>query len=260
MIEAVGPGVNGFRLGDRVTYTGSPLGAYSTERVMPVGSLFKLPVDIDSRDRRGDDHARPQRRLLAAQDQPVDEGGRHHPAPCRRRRRRPDRLAMGEAARPARHRHRLDRGQGRAGDGAWLRRDHLLPPRGRAPTRVTRTDRRRGRHHRLRHRRQGHVRRLAEVAEAARRAGRLRHRLRARSRRSTRCSWRSRDRSISRVPRWPTIIADPAERAELAEALFDHVASGPHQDRDQPALRRSRTRPRRTATSKQARRRARRSS
>ena len=29
-----------------MTYTGSPLGAYSTERVMPLGSLFKLPDDI----------------------------------------------------------------------------------------------------------------------------------------------------------------------------------------------------------------------
>jgi len=46
VIEAVGHGVDGFGIGDRVTYTGSPLGAYSTERVMPVGSLFKLPVDI----------------------------------------------------------------------------------------------------------------------------------------------------------------------------------------------------------------------
>jgi NADPH2:quinone reductase len=46
VIEAVGPGVSDFRLGDRVTYTGSPLGAYATERVMPIGSLFKLPVDI----------------------------------------------------------------------------------------------------------------------------------------------------------------------------------------------------------------------
>jgi len=46
VIEAVGPNVNGFRVGDRVTYTGSPLGAYSSERVMPTGSLFKLPVDI----------------------------------------------------------------------------------------------------------------------------------------------------------------------------------------------------------------------
>jgi NADPH2:quinone reductase len=46
VIEAVGPGVDGFAVGDRVTYTGSPLGAYSTERVMPVGSLFKLPDSI----------------------------------------------------------------------------------------------------------------------------------------------------------------------------------------------------------------------
>src|SRR4026209_2891004 len=46
VIEAVGPGTDGFVPGDRVTYTGSPLGAYSTERVMPVGSLFKLPDAI----------------------------------------------------------------------------------------------------------------------------------------------------------------------------------------------------------------------
>jgi NADPH2:quinone reductase len=46
VIEAVGQNVNGFRVGDRVTYTGSPLGAYSSERVMPVASLMKLPVDI----------------------------------------------------------------------------------------------------------------------------------------------------------------------------------------------------------------------
>jgi len=47
VIEAIGPGVTGFRVGDRVTYTGSPLGAYATERVMPIGSLIRLPVDID---------------------------------------------------------------------------------------------------------------------------------------------------------------------------------------------------------------------
>ena len=46
VIEAVGSDVNGYQVGDRVTYTGSPLGAYSTERVMPTGSLIKLPVDI----------------------------------------------------------------------------------------------------------------------------------------------------------------------------------------------------------------------
>jgi NADPH2:quinone reductase len=47
VIEAVGPDVTGFAEGDRVTYTGSPLGAYSTERLMPVDSLIKLPDGID---------------------------------------------------------------------------------------------------------------------------------------------------------------------------------------------------------------------
>jgi len=45
-IEAVGEGVTGFSTGDRVTYTGSPLGAYATERVMPAASLFHLPDSI----------------------------------------------------------------------------------------------------------------------------------------------------------------------------------------------------------------------
>lgn len=46
VIEAVGSDVTGFREGDRVTYTGSPLGAYSTERVMPAEHLIALPDEI----------------------------------------------------------------------------------------------------------------------------------------------------------------------------------------------------------------------
>ena len=46
VVEAVGPDVTGLAEGDRVTYTGSPLGAYSTERVMAVDPLIKLPEDI----------------------------------------------------------------------------------------------------------------------------------------------------------------------------------------------------------------------
>ena len=45
-IEAVGEGVTGFAVGDRVAYNGSPLGAYCTERVMPAAPLFKLPDGI----------------------------------------------------------------------------------------------------------------------------------------------------------------------------------------------------------------------
>jgi NADPH:quinone reductase-like Zn-dependent oxidoreductase len=46
VIEAVGEGVASVEVGDRVAYTGSPLGAYSTARVMPAGSLVKLPDSI----------------------------------------------------------------------------------------------------------------------------------------------------------------------------------------------------------------------
>ncbi|WKD31211.1 quinone oxidoreductase family protein [Streptomyces xanthophaeus] len=46
VVEAVGEGVTHVAEGERVTYTGSPLGAYSTERVMPASHLIKLPDGI----------------------------------------------------------------------------------------------------------------------------------------------------------------------------------------------------------------------
>ncbi|HEY2628127.1 MAG TPA: alcohol dehydrogenase catalytic domain-containing protein, partial [Usitatibacter sp.] len=46
VVEAVGAGVTHVKPGDRVAYTGSPLGAYSTGRVMPAASLVKLPEEI----------------------------------------------------------------------------------------------------------------------------------------------------------------------------------------------------------------------
>ncbi|KQZ65983.1 quinone oxidoreductase [Sphingopyxis sp. Root1497] len=49
-IEAVGDGVTGFAPGDRVAYNGSPLGAYSEARVMPAAPLFKLPDSISFED------------------------------------------------------------------------------------------------------------------------------------------------------------------------------------------------------------------
>ncbi len=46
IVEAVGQGVDGIRPGARVTYTGSPLGAYSTARVLPAEHLIALPDTI----------------------------------------------------------------------------------------------------------------------------------------------------------------------------------------------------------------------
>ncbi len=48
VVEAVGEGVTGFQVGDRVTYTGfiNTLGAYSTERLIGAEVLIKLPEAI----------------------------------------------------------------------------------------------------------------------------------------------------------------------------------------------------------------------
>lgn len=48
VVEAVGPDVTQVKVGDRVTYTGfiNTLGAYSTERLVPAAPLIRLPADI----------------------------------------------------------------------------------------------------------------------------------------------------------------------------------------------------------------------
>ncbi len=47
VIEALGAGVKGLRVGDRVAYGHSPLGAYAEARVMPAKDLVKIPTGID---------------------------------------------------------------------------------------------------------------------------------------------------------------------------------------------------------------------
>ena len=46
VVEAVGPGVAGFKPGDRVAYGSGPLGAYSDVRVMPAAHVVHLPEGI----------------------------------------------------------------------------------------------------------------------------------------------------------------------------------------------------------------------
>ncbi|NIJ20935.1 NADPH2:quinone reductase [Sphingomonas naasensis] len=47
VVEAVGQGVSGFAVGDRVASFGPPIGAYATARNLPAASLFKLPDAVD---------------------------------------------------------------------------------------------------------------------------------------------------------------------------------------------------------------------
>ena len=49
VVEAVGPGVDWVKPGDRVAYSGGPPGAYATARVMSAERLVKLPDGIDDR-------------------------------------------------------------------------------------------------------------------------------------------------------------------------------------------------------------------
>jgi len=46
VVEAVGPGVKGFRKGDRIAYGNGPIGAYSEARNIPAVQVSKLPKSI----------------------------------------------------------------------------------------------------------------------------------------------------------------------------------------------------------------------
>lgn len=46
VIDAVGPGVTGLAAGDRVAYTGGPVGSYADVRLYPADRLVKIPAGI----------------------------------------------------------------------------------------------------------------------------------------------------------------------------------------------------------------------
>jgi NADPH2:quinone reductase len=48
IVEALGPGVEGLREGNRVGYFSGPLGSYATHRVIPADRVVKLPDEIGS--------------------------------------------------------------------------------------------------------------------------------------------------------------------------------------------------------------------
>ena len=46
VVEEIGPGVHDFKVGDRVVYSGGPMGAYSEARVISASLLVKLPDGV----------------------------------------------------------------------------------------------------------------------------------------------------------------------------------------------------------------------
>lgn len=46
VVEAIGPGVAGVKAGDRVAYTGGPIGSYAQSRLYPADRLVKIPEGI----------------------------------------------------------------------------------------------------------------------------------------------------------------------------------------------------------------------
>ena len=45
-VEAIGPGVSEFKIGERVAYASRPIGSYAEARVFPIENLIKIPDDI----------------------------------------------------------------------------------------------------------------------------------------------------------------------------------------------------------------------
>ncbi|TNE35665.1 MAG: quinone oxidoreductase [Alphaproteobacteria bacterium] len=49
IVEELGEGVTGLKVGDRVAYAGGPIGAYAEERLIPAEKLIKIPDSIDDK-------------------------------------------------------------------------------------------------------------------------------------------------------------------------------------------------------------------
>ena len=100
------------------------LGGYAEERNMPAAIVVKLPDGDLRRDGGGDDAEGPHGAISAAPHL-QGESRRHDPVPCRGRRRRADRVPVGQA--PGRDGHRHGRRQGEGGLAEKNGCDHVDP-------------------------------------------------------------------------------------------------------------------------------------
>ena len=160
VIEAVGPDVSGLRGRPARRVRGRVrMRAYAEQRIIPAARAIVLPAGIDERTAAAMMIRGMTARYLLRETYRV-QAGRHDPDPCRRRRRRADRVPMGQAPGRDRDRHGRQRGEGGARAGAWLRPSDRLRGLRRARAR---DHGRGGRAGGLRFRRQGHVRGIAAL-------------------------------------------------------------------------------------------------
>lgn len=47
VVTAVGPGVNGRKVGDFVAYAGNPMGSYTEEQILPADKVVPVPPSVD---------------------------------------------------------------------------------------------------------------------------------------------------------------------------------------------------------------------
>ena len=129
VIEEVGPGVSGLKPGDRVAYSGGPIGAYADERVMPADRLVPLPEGITDQQAAAMMLKGMTAWYLVRRTHPV-KPRRDDPDPRRGGRGRPHRLPMGETSRRHRNRHGRRRRKGGARQTERLRLPDPLQTRG----------------------------------------------------------------------------------------------------------------------------------
>jgi NADPH2:quinone reductase len=100
VVEAVGEGVTHLKVGDRAAYASKPPGSYCEARVMPAKTRVQAARRHQLRDRRGHDAQGPDGAIPAQEDAAGGRPAARRPCavPCRRRRRGPDRLPVGQGA------------------------------------------------------------------------------------------------------------------------------------------------------------------
>ena len=128
VVVDVGDGVAHLLPGDRVAYACAPPGAYVTSRTMPAEQVVVLPDDVDDETAADADAQGNDRRVPAASHASRARGG-DGPGACGGGRRRPLPVPVGQGARRAGDRHRLERRQ-----GATRARERLRPARSLAAT------------------------------------------------------------------------------------------------------------------------------